>query len=135
MKTIGIDQSLRNSALFEPRCLQNINKLHKHAGKCDDQKKFKDIIETTIASSPGVLTDNGPIYPKTSIPVKKPSTIKSIYIFTNILYVKKKTSIRRVAASKSKRKALKSRTIPWPLKPKQKVSSKINYQIKKSLYN
>ena len=44
MNTIGVDQSLSNSDLFEQRCLQNINKLYKHAGKCDDQQQFKDII-------------------------------------------------------------------------------------------
>ena len=36
MKTVGIDQSLSNSAIFEHMCLQNIKKLYKHAGKCDD---------------------------------------------------------------------------------------------------
>ena len=37
VKTIGIDQSLSNNALFEHKCLQNINKLYKHAGKCNNQ--------------------------------------------------------------------------------------------------
>ena len=36
MKNIGIYQSLRKNALFEHKCLQNIRKLYKHAGKCDD---------------------------------------------------------------------------------------------------
>ena len=36
VKTIGIDQSLSNSALFEHRWLQNTKKLYRHAGKCDD---------------------------------------------------------------------------------------------------
>ena len=44
MNAIGIDLSLSNSALFEHRCLQYINKLYKHDGKCDDQQQFKDII-------------------------------------------------------------------------------------------
>ena len=35
VKNIGIDQSLSNNALYEQKCLQNINKLYKHAGKCD----------------------------------------------------------------------------------------------------
>ena len=35
MKTIGIDQSLRNSDIFKHRCLQNINKLYQYSGKCD----------------------------------------------------------------------------------------------------
>ena len=37
VETIGIDQSLINNALFDHKCLQNINKLYKHSGKCDDQ--------------------------------------------------------------------------------------------------
>ena len=44
MKTIGIGQSFSNIALFKKNCIQSINKLYKHAGKCDNQKKFKDII-------------------------------------------------------------------------------------------
>ena len=52
MKTIGIDQSLRNSALFEHRCLKNINKVYQHAGKCDKQQQFKDILEAAMVSTP-----------------------------------------------------------------------------------
>ena len=35
VETIGIYQSLSNNALFEKN-LQNIKKLYKHTGKCDD---------------------------------------------------------------------------------------------------
>ena len=45
VKTIGIDQSLSNNALFEHKCLQNIKKLYNHAGKCEDQQQLKGIIE------------------------------------------------------------------------------------------
>ena len=34
--TIGIDQSLTNNALCEQNFLENIKKLYRHAGKCDD---------------------------------------------------------------------------------------------------
>ena len=51
MKTIGIDQSLRNSALFEHICLQNIKNLYKHTGKCDNQQQLKDIIEDAMVST------------------------------------------------------------------------------------
>ena len=44
IETIGIDQSVRNMASFEHKCLNNIKNIHQHAGKCDDQQKFKDII-------------------------------------------------------------------------------------------
>ena len=35
LHTISIDQSLSNIAIYEHKCLQKINKLYKHAGKCD----------------------------------------------------------------------------------------------------
>ena len=44
--------------------------------------------------------------------VKKPSARKSLWLFTNMLDVKKKTSIRQVRAAKSKCKAVKSGTKP-----------------------
>ena len=56
----------------------------------------------------------------TPTPVKKPSDRKSLCLFTNILDVKKKTSICQVGDAKSKRKAIKSGTTPWALKPKNK---------------
>ena len=52
VKTIGIDQSLSNNAIFVHKCLQNIKKLYKHAGKCNDQKKFKDILGDAMVSTP-----------------------------------------------------------------------------------
>ena len=52
MKNIGIDQSLSNSDIFEDRCLQNINKLYKHAEKCDNQQQFKYILEDATVSTP-----------------------------------------------------------------------------------
>ena len=49
--------------------------------------------------------------------------------------MKKKTDTRRVGASKSNRKEIKSVTTPCPLRQKRKGNSKINDQIKKYLYN
>ena len=37
MKTIGIDQLVRNRASFEHKCLNNIKDIYQHAGKCEDQ--------------------------------------------------------------------------------------------------
>ena len=85
--------------------------------------------------TPEGLNNNSPISPITLTPVKKPSARKSLCLFTNILEVENKTAIRRVGAAKSKRKEIKSGTTPWASKPKKKVNSKINDQIKKSLYN
>ena len=41
VQTIGIDQSLSKNALYEHKCLENIKKLYKQAGKCDEQKNSK----------------------------------------------------------------------------------------------
>ena len=43
-----------------------------------------------LFSTPGAFTDNSPISPMTSTPVKKPSAQKSLCMFTNILEVKTK---------------------------------------------
>ena len=91
MNTIGIDQSLSKNALYEHRCLQNTKNSYEHAGKCDNQQQFKDIIEADMVSTPGGFTNKIPIYPMASTPVKKPSDIKSLCLFTKILDVKKKT--------------------------------------------
>ena len=99
MKTIGIDQSLSNSAIFEYICLQKIKKLYKHAGKCDDQQQIKDILEADMVSTPEGLTNISTRSPMTSTPVKKPSARKSLCLFTNILDVKEKIAIRRVKAA------------------------------------
>ena len=54
-----------------------------------------------------VVTDNIPNVPTTSEPVKKPSSRKSLCIFTNVLDVKQKTAKRLIVAAKSKRRAMK----------------------------
>ena len=125
VKTIGIYQSLNKNAIFEQKCLQNINKLYKHAGKCDDQQQFKDIFEADTVSTPEGFTNNSPRYPMTPTPFKKPIARKLLCFFTNILDVKKETAIRRVGPDKSNCKAIKSGTTSWALKSKRKVNSKI----------
>ena len=65
-------------------------KRYQHAGKCDDQQKLKDIIDAAILSNPEGVTDNSPHVHLTSSPVKKPSAMKSLCLFTNILDVKLK---------------------------------------------
>ena len=90
VNNIGVDLSLSNNAIYEHKCLENIKKLYKQAGKCDDQKKFKDILDSGMVSTPEVFTDNSPISPRISSPVNKPSARKSMCLFTNVLYVNKK---------------------------------------------
>ena len=65
MKTIGVDQALINSDLFEQRFLQNINRLYKHDGKCDNQQQLKDIIEAAMVSNPGGFSNNSIRYTMT----------------------------------------------------------------------
>ena len=88
--------------------MNNIKKIYQHAGKCDDQQNIKDIIDAAMVSTPEGVTYDIPNMPMTSTPVKKPSARKSLFLFTNILDVKKKTAKRRIVAEKSKRKAMKA---------------------------
>ena len=73
-----------------------------------------------MVSNPEGFTDNSPRYTMTPTPVKKPNAIKSLFLFTNILDVKKKTAILRFRDTKSNCKSIKSGNIPWALKQKQK---------------
>ena len=52
LHTIGVDQSLSNNSLYEHKCLQNIKKVYKQAGKCDNQQQFKDILEDAMVPTP-----------------------------------------------------------------------------------
>ena len=123
VQTIGIDQYLSNNALYEQKALEKLKK-YKQAGKCDNQKQFKDILEADMVSNPEGFTDESPISPMKSTPVKKPSSRKSLCLFTNILDANKKTANRRVEDSKYKHKAVKYGTTPWALKQNRKGNSK-----------
>ena len=94
MKTIGIYQSSFGRSSFEHRCMNNIKNIYQHAGKCDDQKNLRDIIDAVILSTPEGVTDNSPNVHMTSKPVKKSSARKSLCLFTNILDVKPTTAKR-----------------------------------------
>ena len=89
VQTIGIDQSLSNNTIHEQKCLETIKRIYRQAGKCDDHKQFKDILEAAVVSTTEVFTNECPISPMTSTPVKKPCAQKSLCLFTNILDVKK----------------------------------------------
>ena len=52
VQTIDIDQYLSNNARYEHTILENIKKLYKQDGKCDDQQQFKDILEAAMVSNP-----------------------------------------------------------------------------------
>ena len=89
LQTIGIGKSLRNNAIYEHKCLENIKKIYKQAGKCENQQQLKYILEVDMVSTPGLFTNNSTISPMTSTSVKKPRAQKSLCLFTNILDVKK----------------------------------------------
>ena len=103
---------MSNNDLFEHKCLQKIKKLYKHTGKCDNQQRFKDIIETAMVSTPEGFNDSSPRSPTSPAPIKKSSAIKSLCLFTKILDVKKKTAILRVGSTKFNSKAIKTGTKP-----------------------
>ena len=88
-----------------------------------------------MVSTPEGFTDKIPISSMTSTPLKKQSSWKSLCLFTNIFEVKKKTAYRRFGAAKYKRKGIIFGNKPWSLKQKRIGNSKIDKQIKNSLYN
>ena len=87
MMIIGIEQSLCNRSSFEQKFMNNMKKIYQHAGKCDDQQNLKDIIDTPMVSTPEGVTYNSTNVPMASTPVKKPSSRKSLCLFTNIFDV------------------------------------------------
>ena len=70
----------------------------------------------------------------TQTTINKPSASKSLRLFTNIFDDKKRTTISRVGAAKSKRRSIKAGFGLWKNKTKRKGYSKINEQIKHKLY-
>ena len=64
-QTIGIDQSLSNNAIYEHKCIVNINKSYKQSGKCDNQQQLKDILEDAMFSTHEGFANYSPIYPMT----------------------------------------------------------------------
>ena len=77
-----------------------------------------------MISTSEVFNNNRPISLMTTSPVKKPSARKSLCMFTNILYVNKKTAYCRVGSVKYKHKAIKYGNTPWALKQKTKRALK-----------
>ena len=45
MVTIGVDKLLSNSAMTEHRGWENIEKLYKYSGKCDDKNSIKTLLK------------------------------------------------------------------------------------------
>ena len=51
---------MRKRPYGEHTCLNDIKKIYQHAGKCYDQKNFKDIIDAAMVSTPEEVTDFSP---------------------------------------------------------------------------
>ena len=135
MVTIRIDPFLGNCAMYEHRCMEKINKLYKSAVKFDDRLQFKSIIEASMVSTPDMFIDNSQISLGPPMIVKKCSAQKSLRLFTEVLYVKNKPSVRRVGAAKSRHKEIRAGSMLWSSIPKRKGHKKINEQVKISIYN
>ena len=69
MVTIGVEQLLSNSALDEMFFLENIRKLLKYAGRCDNKQHYEAIIEAAMVSTAEVITGNSPTSIIMSVPV------------------------------------------------------------------
>ena len=76
MKNSGIYQSLSNMPSIEHKRLNNIKKIYQHAGKCDDKKNLKDILDTAMVSTPEEVSDVSPSLLITQTTVKKPNARK-----------------------------------------------------------
>ena len=68
-----------------------------------------------MVSTPERSTNNSPRTPMKPAPSNKTSARELLCLFTNILDVKEKSSIRRFRAAKSKRQAIKVGTTPWEM--------------------
>ena len=66
-----------------------------------------------MVSTPDVFTDDIPMSPGTHMILRKPSTRKSLFLFTEVLDIKNKTTVRRVGADKSKHKAIRAGSMLW----------------------
>ena len=69
--------------MYEHRCLENIKKLYKYYGKCEDQQQYKDIIEAAMVPTPEGFTDNSPISPGQYMTVKSQAQKITLSIFSS----------------------------------------------------
>ena len=86
--------------MYEHTCLENIKKFYKYAVKCDDQQRYKAIIEVAMVSTPERFTDNSAISSRKSMTVKNPSARKPIIQFLDTLEFKPNTAVPRFCAGK-----------------------------------
>ena len=65
------------------------------------------MIEEAMVSTPEVCTNNSPMTPNPYMSTKTTSARKALYQFTETLYVKKKTDVRRFGEAEENSKAIK----------------------------
>ena len=90
MFTIGLDQLLSNSYLYEHLCLENIKKLYKSAGKCDYQYQYKAILEASMVLTPEEIKYNSPLDVGTPGTLNNPSARNLLSQILEILDVTQK---------------------------------------------
>ena len=66
-----------------------------------------------MLSTPEIFTDNITMSPGPTTIFKNFSAIKLLLLFTEVLYVKKKTAVHRVGAYKSNSKEIRSGIMLW----------------------
>ena len=69
-------------------------------GKCDNQHKYKKILEAVMVPTPEIFTENSPMSLVPSVTVKNPSARNLLCLFTEVFDVKQKTSVQRLGAAK-----------------------------------
>ena len=81
MVAIGVDQSLCNTTFFEHICMENIKKIYKTVGKCDDHQQCKAILEAAMVSTPEVFNYNSTMIPNQYESTENNSAKKSLRQF------------------------------------------------------
>ena len=105
--------------MYEYICLVNINKIYTSSGKCDYQLQFKEILESSMVSTPERFIYNSPMSPRPPMIVKKFSAKQSLRLFTEVLDVQNKTSARRVGAAKSNHDSIRAGIMLWSSIPNE----------------
>ena len=126
MVIIGVYQSLNNSVLYKPRCLEK-SKIYKIVYKFDGQKHYKVILEDAIVYTPEWFTDNRTISSVPCVPLKQPNVRKSLRQFSEILDVKPKTAFHWLYVDKPKRKSIRAFSMLWSSIPKWSGHKKIHW--------
>ena len=121
--------------MYEHRCLENINKLYKSAGKCDDQQKYKVILEAYIVSTPEGLVDNILMDVSTSGTLKNPSARKSRSRFLALLDIIQKNECTQNGSSKKKRYYIWTVSALWYISNRHRGHTKLHENFKQALYN